>query len=462
MTAIDITTRRKFFYLLVALFVLGVPLILLYSQGFVLDVRTRGLVQTGGIFVKTIQSGAKIYIDNDLYDKTSFISHGALMNNLFPKRYVVRVEKEGYRSWQKVVRVSDEEVLEFRNVFLPPATVTPVAVFNTRRNSETRLSALEGSTDILLSAGKAGEALTLFLVNPETRKAPLNTVKVSQWVWDPLSKSLFLGRGESGRYTWYRLNTTTGGGEMRISFRGLPEEFSAERITPHPLDSEEFYFFAGGALFLQGRSSIPIPIAEQVETYALTHDHLYFLAKNGFFVEADLEGANTHVLGRRGLFIDDEHPPRIIPSPTGDIAVIDSAGGLYLFRPGVDQELQLIAGNINQIDFSKNSDRLLLSDGNRLWIYWLRDNSEQPFDLAKSRREIFVSDAPIRSAFLDAKGAHVYFATDDAILVTEVDNRAGTNRYVLVNRPIGSFLFNRDRLTLFWTEGSALFQTSLQ
>ncbi len=462
MTAIDRVTRRKFFYLLVTLFLLGVPLILLYSQGFVFDFQNRDLVQTGGIFVKTVQTGAKIFIDSDLYDETSFISHGVLMNNLLPKRYTVRVEKEGYRSWQKVVRVSDEEVLEFRNVFLPPATVTPIVVFNTKSNVETRLFALEGSKNVLLEVGKKGETSTLFLVNPETRLAPLNTVKVSQWIWDPVNGSFFLGRGTQGRYTWYRLIAATNGRETQISFRGLPEGFSAERLSPHPANAEEFYFFAGGAIFLQGRSSIPIPIAEQVETYSLTRDHIYFLSKNGFFVESDLDGGNARILGRRGLFVDDEHPPRIITSPSGDIAVIDSAGGLYLFEPDRDQELQLIAGNIDTVDFSGNGDRMLFGDEQHLWIYWLRDNSEQPFDLAKSRREIFASDSPIRSAFLDEKGAHVYFATDQEIIMTEVDDRAGVNSYTLVEQPIDSFLFDRDRLILYWVEGSALFQVNLK
>src|SRR3989338_4740166 len=112
MSALDKSTRRKIFYGMVALFAIIVPFALLYSRGYIVDLQSRGFVATGGIFVKTTQSGAKVFIDDEFSKETSFLLHGALMTNLLPRRYTVRVEKEGYQPWQKMVRVANGEVLE--------------------------------------------------------------------------------------------------------------------------------------------------------------------------------------------------------------------------------------------------------------------------------------------------------------------------------------------------------------
>lgn len=458
--ALDRKTRRKLFYALVALFLLGAPLILLYSRGYVIDFQNKGLVQTGGIFVRTIQPGASIFIDSELYDKTSFISRGALITDLFPKRYSVRVEKEGYRSWQKVVRVSDKDVVEFRNVFLPLATATPNILVHTKRSVPARLFGLKGEAPLLLESGEPGKPGTVSLIDPKTGAWELSAGNITTWVWSPSSRTIYAGRGTVGRLTWYRI--PVGGVAREIQFRGLPASFSAEMVTPHPKNSEEFFFFAGGAIFLQGNASVPIPIAEQVQAYHVTDDHIYFLTKNGFFIESNLLGGDTHILGRKGMYVDDEHPLRIADSPNGDIVVIDSAGGLFLYQPEHDQELQFIAGSVKDVDFSKNGDRMLYWDENRFWIYWLKDNPIQPFDIANSRRQIFATDAPITSAYLSAKGTHVYFAANTGIRMTEVDDRAGVNSYTLIEHPVDSFVFDRENLIPYWTDGGVAYSANIK
>lgn len=461
MAALDKTTRRKIFYAMVLLFGLVAPLALLYSRGYVFDLNSRGLVATGGLFVKTTQAGARVYVDADFSKETSFISHGALVVNLLPRRYTIRVEKDGARPWQKVARVSDQEVVEFRNVFLPPATITPAVIFNARREGPAHLAALPGRGEVAVAAGRPDRPYALYIVNPQTRRAAINFAKVSRWLWDEHSKTFIIGRMVEGRLRWWRLPSANGASEEAVIFRGLPAAFTAEAVRPHPVNKDEFYFFAGGVLFLQGRSSVPVPIAEQVHSYAITPERIYFVSRNGFFAASSLDGGDTKILGRKGLLIEEGRPLGITASPSGDIAVLDAANGLFLYQPERDQELELAAADVRGIDFGAAGDRLLFWDEHRIWIYWLRDNAVQPFDLARSKKQIYYSEAKIRQAFLNAAGSHVFLATDQGISMTEVDDRAGVNAYALTTTPPDSFALEREPMLLYWTQGPLLYRANL-
>ena len=87
-------TRRIIFYLFLLVFIILVPLIIIYSLGYTFDKKT--LVSTGGIYLKSYPNDADIFLDDKPKRKTNrFITH------LKPKTYEVRVEKKNYHSWEK-------------------------------------------------------------------------------------------------------------------------------------------------------------------------------------------------------------------------------------------------------------------------------------------------------------------------------------------------------------------------
>lgn len=467
MPALQRSTRRTLFYALAFLFLAIVPFMLLYSQGYVLDLaslRSPRLLPTGGVFVKTVQPGVKVFIDEAYKRETAFISRGALITGLEPRRYTIRAEKEGYQQWAKIVRVPDESVLEFRNVYLPPATVAARSVYTLRQSVAGAVVALDGRPEVGLEVGEPSQPRTLVVLDPSTGRTTGQIHRVSRWSWDGRTRTFLIGRSRDGRMRWYRATLGPAGSaiEQPIAFRGLPAGFSTELLTPHPERSGELYFFAGGVLFLQGRSSVPVPIAEQIHAYAVTPERIYFVSKTGFFVESDLDGQNAKILGRKGLVFGEGEPVSIIPSPAGDIAIIDAAGGLFLYQPGRDTELGFIAGNVAGIDFSAEGDRMLFWEHSRLSIYWLRDNPRQPFDLARTRKFVFTASDPIVSARLNAEGTYAFYATAKGMRMVETDDRGGTNSYDLVRSPIQSFILDTSSLTLAWISGSVLYRASLK
>ena len=264
------------------------------------------------------------------------------------------------------------------------------------------------------------------------------------------------------RWSHFNFESNGTGQEEAYRFRGFPAAFSADVVRPHPVIPDQFYFLAGKALFLQARSSVPIPIAEQVETFGIAGSHLYFVTKNGFFVESGLDGHDTKLLGRKGLFLSEETPPRLVVSPSGAVLVLDSAGGLFLYRPGQDVELGLVGGNASGLDFSDRGDRMIFWNGGELWVYWLTDNPAQPFDLAGTKKKIFSGEALIHNAVLDRDGTHIIIAADAGIRMAEIDDRGGVNEHTLVGQPARSFSFEAKTATLYWVAESQLRSAALK
>ncbi len=84
-------------------------MLLLYSSGYSLD-EAFTLSGRGGIYVYVEQTGAKVYLGNELKDTTGLFNHEVLEKNLRPDTYTVLVSHEDYWPWTKFVEVKGAEV----------------------------------------------------------------------------------------------------------------------------------------------------------------------------------------------------------------------------------------------------------------------------------------------------------------------------------------------------------------
>ncbi len=102
-----ITLRRLLFWLFfLAFFAVG-TLLIVKTQGFVIDWENLALVKTGGIFIKALPSDSRLFLDGEPYKKpASLWNSGILVKDLLPKTYTVRVERDGRYPWEKTLVVS--------------------------------------------------------------------------------------------------------------------------------------------------------------------------------------------------------------------------------------------------------------------------------------------------------------------------------------------------------------------
>ncbi|XOB41022.1 MAG: hypothetical protein ACKKMW_03080 [Candidatus Nealsonbacteria bacterium] len=113
--------RRVLFVIFFLIFIIVAPILILYVQGYRFDFENKKLTQTGGLFIKTTApKQAEIYLDEELIRKTDFFFSSALIENLLPKTYNIKVQKQDYYAWEKNLEVKEKQVVEARSIVLLP------------------------------------------------------------------------------------------------------------------------------------------------------------------------------------------------------------------------------------------------------------------------------------------------------------------------------------------------------
>lgn len=91
---------------------LTVPVIL-YSFGYRLSPEDWDVVRAGGLSVSSTPSiGTKIFVDGKLRKEPSLLSRRMFVQGLTPRKYRIRIEKDGYFAWEKTLPVRPERVTD--------------------------------------------------------------------------------------------------------------------------------------------------------------------------------------------------------------------------------------------------------------------------------------------------------------------------------------------------------------
>ncbi len=107
--------RKIFFYLFVLLYLIVTPCVILYGLGFIFNPREdMPLVQTGLISLATAPRKARIYVNGRrLSERTP-----ALVGDLVPGTYQVRIAKARFQGWEKQIDIQAEKAVALEPVLL--------------------------------------------------------------------------------------------------------------------------------------------------------------------------------------------------------------------------------------------------------------------------------------------------------------------------------------------------------
>ena len=108
---------------LTVLFLIFSPLLILYSQGYRLNLEKKELIETGGLSLKISPPETEIYLNDKLIKKTDAFLGTAFLQNLLPKEYKVTVKKEKYLPWEKILQIREKEVAKAENIILFPEKI---------------------------------------------------------------------------------------------------------------------------------------------------------------------------------------------------------------------------------------------------------------------------------------------------------------------------------------------------
>ena len=111
--------RSRVLWVMLLVFISCTPVLIGYSQGYRLD-DALGLIQTGGIYLHSDVANTSVFLDDDFLENNGAFLKNTLIQDLLPNRYyAMRVERDGYQSWVKVLLVKPNLVTEARVLMLP-------------------------------------------------------------------------------------------------------------------------------------------------------------------------------------------------------------------------------------------------------------------------------------------------------------------------------------------------------
>lgn len=116
--------RRLYLSLFIALFFAMLPAIIFYADGWRYKAGY-GFVRTGGIYISVPYPDADVSVNGAHVGRSGFLERSFYLGDLAPSAYIVHVEREGYRSWDRLLVVEEQLVSDTR-VLLIPKDITPV------------------------------------------------------------------------------------------------------------------------------------------------------------------------------------------------------------------------------------------------------------------------------------------------------------------------------------------------
>jgi len=107
-------TRVLIFLFLLTVFLIGSPLLILYTAGYKLNLKKGRLDKTGSIIIETKPDNAEIYLNGIKQNEKT----DSRINRLLPNNYTIKLKKPGYFTWEKTLPVKSQKTTFAQNIHL--------------------------------------------------------------------------------------------------------------------------------------------------------------------------------------------------------------------------------------------------------------------------------------------------------------------------------------------------------
>jgi hypothetical protein len=427
-------TRTILFLICLFLFFLIAPLIILYSQGYRIDLDSRKIVKTGGFYFKVWPGGVQVFIDGKFKKKTNFLSNNIYLDNLLPKEYKVEIKKQGFYTWQKNIEIKENLVTEFNNILLIPENPK---YENLAQNIESFFFSPDGKKIILKEKGATGWNLKIIELDKNLRSNLFSgfqsaNIELLDLKFSQDSKRILLSTKEKEKLEYWLLELGSPIQEKMpadlISLDFLGDK--ANDISFNPSDSQEIFFtkelleennlFEADFIKKEVGSK---PIIKNLVTYEISEGNLFWISKNGFVLKTNFTGEIEERLNFEAFPIKEEKKYQIYIRLPFILLKEDEA--LYILNPESRLSEKLSESSRGE-KFSPDWNKILYFNNYEIWFLFLEKNEDQPERGLLERLFLTRFSEKIEQAFwLDSN--YVVFDIGDKVKISEIDNRDKIN-----------------------------------
>ncbi|MFH1877594.1 MAG: PEGA domain-containing protein [Candidatus Omnitrophota bacterium] len=420
--------RKILFYVFVSIYIVFCPMLLLYAFGYILNPAAKGgVVETGLIYVSTAPPGAAVYLKNSRFkEKTP-----AVVRDLLPGKYPMRIVLDGYEAWSDDVPVEVKKATVLDDVLL-----IPEKRLVQRLVAGSFLDLLPvAESGFFFTAGGNGSMADMFICDYEGEKVHNIVRDDSRFREDKLlsyfksegsSSVVFIVRSTRGKkILWADL------GEGKHSVKEITSLFSAPPGGIKWLSSQPEVLFSLQNGFLNkidaGNNAVYPEFIKNVKGYGLFDGRVYVLSEDNIVSKTGFDGAGAE---------------NILDDPAlGDS--IFGKGGTFDIRV-VSEDLMFFTGENGEL-LSNRLPYKFLERGVRgvepdssggLILVWLRDKigildvgaettGDVAFEKGPEIRWIYSGGRNIEQCFWVYEDSHVLF-------------RDGSKVYLMAVRPYGA------------------------
>ena len=192
---INKTVRRIFFYFLVAVFFISAPILIMYSIGYRIDWGNLSIIETGIISIDIQPKDATIYISGIKINKKLPLH----LTNRMPGAYALRIEKIGYKTWEKNIDVKSKQTTYIKDINLL-RNLLPVPIFE---KNDKKITSIYPSTNgnflILVSEKNNSKIIELFdLQTKNIYQISRLTENINYSVeWSPFNDSVLISTDDN-------------------------------------------------------------------------------------------------------------------------------------------------------------------------------------------------------------------------------------------------------------------------
>jgi len=377
-------TRSILFLICLFLFLLIAPSVIFYSQGYRIDINSKKITQTGGLFLKIIPKQVEVFIDGKLKKKTDFFFGSALIENLLPKKYKIQVKKEGYYLWEKNLEIREKEVTEAKNIVLIPEN--PNFGILTKEVKNFWFSPDEKKI-ILFEENEKGWGLKLFDLERNVKSHLIDEKDIYskgadllELEFSPDSKEIFLEVGTEEQLKYFTLEI--------------------DKIPPVLTESKE-----------------PSSSFKNTITSKTIGQDIYYLNNLGHFLK------NEERLTEKPFPVKPE--TEYVLEIFQDFVFLREGQILYQFNPG-SKSFEKFFEPIKDLKISPDYKKVVYFSDYEIWILFLEKINDQPKREARDKLFLIRLSEQIKDCFW-LNSDYLIFNAANKIKIAEIDDRDRIN-----------------------------------
>lgn len=460
-------------------------MLVLYTQGYRVDLPTLRLVETGGIDLNIRPINTRISLNGELEQETNFLFRDAVFRNIIPGNYEITIEKDEYQTWQKILSVEAGQVNKVGNIRLFPSILAEhiiyenVAELSFSPNLRYALILNPIQTADVPKQNSAPDeeepalaTIYLFNIRERTQQKVLDigkNHKLMTMQWSDDSKTILLGINtpEGPMIYTARANKPHELFDWNVllgsQYPAAYETATTLVATNTPNVLFAFEEHADGTQSLVRLRLREAEVTKNVTTdisgFAIHGDALFYVSSSALLYKINMFTGARDTLSPFPITSDTVQGTQIIVREDEKALIALQDGNVILWQE--DKPLERIGENVTNAAFSPDKNTLMYWNGADIAVYWLHEVFGPPKRIVGDV-EIMSDMGLIQNVrWLEDRSAHLMIERGDDIIITELDPRGG-RMSVEFQLPYPVLAFDTQEQILYSLDDQTLRISSLQ